>query len=219
MTRRLAPSSLSNPAGLANLGPQRQEQQQQPPARTCDRIAAEPSLDARARSRERTRARAAAASLSPPSSSSSRTRAVTRCDACPVRTGSCGHVKMGLLRTSLLLAAALARRVRVWSYWSLVYGCCALCACAALLKLCWNVVLRPAATFRWAPRATAPPCLGDTSLGTHCYVRIKVRPPRAHAHAHAHTHTHTQAGRRERGRPRLFVVVVVAARRDVITRA
>uniref|UniRef100_A0A3Q3WAE1 AB hydrolase-1 domain-containing protein n=1 Tax=Mola mola TaxID=94237 RepID=A0A3Q3WAE1_MOLML len=68
----------------------------------------------------------------------------------------------GLLRISLLLALGLARRVRVWGYWSLIYGYCALCAGAALLKLCWNVVL------------------SDTSLGTHCYVRIKESGLRFH---------------------------------------
>ncbi|XP_061744167.1 epoxide hydrolase 4 isoform X2 [Nerophis ophidion] len=59
-----------------------------------------------------------------------------------------------------------------------VYRCaacvlCALCAAAALLKLCWSAILRPTATFQWTLRQSPPACLHDTSLGTHCYVRIK----------------------------------------------
>lgn len=69
----------------------------------------------------------------------------------------------------------LALKIRLWGYWSLIYGYCALCAVVALLKLWWSIVLRPTATFQWVIRESPPACLNDTSLGTHCYVRIKVR--------------------------------------------
>lgn len=79
-----------------------------------------------------------------------------------------------VLHNLLSFLSGLARHLRVVGYWSLVYGCCCVCAAAALLKLWWSVVLRPSATFRWASRDIPPACLNDTSLGTHCYVRIKV---------------------------------------------
>lgn len=79
-----------------------------------------------------------------------------------------------VLHNLLSFLSGLARHLRVVGYWSLVYGCCCVCAAAALLKLWWSVVLRPSATFRWASREIPPACLNDTSLGTHCYVRIKV---------------------------------------------
>lgn len=86
-----------------------------------------------------------------------------------------------VLNNLLLFLIRLALKIRVWGYWSLIYGYCALCTTAALLKLCWNIVLRPTTTFQWGIRETPPACLNDTSLGTHCYVRIKVR----HADARA----------------------------------
>lgn len=89
-----------------------------------------------------------------------------------------------LLGRVLLLSVRLAVKLRAAGYWTLVYGCCGLCALVALLRLCWNVLMRPTATFRWTVRESPPPCLNDTSLGTHCYVRIKVRArarPRARA--------------------------------------
>lgn len=79
-----------------------------------------------------------------------------------------------LLGRVLLLSVRLAVKLRAAGYWTLIYGCCGLCAVLALLRLCWNVLMRPTATFRWTVRETPPPCLNDTSLGTHCYVRIKV---------------------------------------------
>lgn len=69
---------------------------------------------------------------------------------------------------------ALGLRLRLLGFWLLVYGYCGLCAAAALLRLGWSFVMRPSGTFRWTPRDCPPPCLSDTSLGTHCYVRIKV---------------------------------------------
>ena len=71
--------------------------------------------------------------------------------------------------------SSLPLRVRALGYWSLVYGASLLCAAAALLRLWWSVLLRPSGTFQWGVRGDPPPaCLNDTSLGTHCYVRIKV---------------------------------------------
>lgn len=80
-----------------------------------------------------------------------------------------------VLHNLLLFLVGLALRIRVLGYWSLIYAYCAVCAAVALLKLWWNIVLRPTATFRWTVREAPPACLNDTSLGTHCYVRIKVR--------------------------------------------
>ncbi|XP_061682213.1 dihydrolipoyllysine-residue acetyltransferase component of acetoin cleaving system isoform X1 [Syngnathoides biaculeatus] len=71
------------------------------------------------------------------------------------------------------LLVRLALRLRLCAYWSLVGAFCALCGAAALLRLCWSAIARPSATFRWTPREAPPACLHDTSLGTHCYVRIK----------------------------------------------
>lgn len=65
--------------------------------------------------------------------------------------------------------------LRALLYWSLVYGYCGLCASVHLLKLLWSIGRAPAQTFRWAARANPPACLNDPSLGTHCYVRIKVK--------------------------------------------
>ncbi|XP_036969432.1 uncharacterized protein ephx4 isoform X1 [Acanthopagrus latus] len=85
-----------------------------------------------------------------------------------------------VLHNLLLFLIRLALKIRVLGYWSLIYGYCALCTVVALLKLCWNIVLRPTATFQWAIRETPPACLNDTSLGTHCYVRIKESGLRFH---------------------------------------
>lgn len=87
-----------------------------------------------------------------------------------------------VLHNLLIFLISLALKIRVLGYWSLIYGYCALCAIVALLKLWWNIVLRPTTTFQWVIRETPPACLNDTSLGTHCYVRIKVRD--AHALGH-----------------------------------
>lgn len=85
-----------------------------------------------------------------------------------------------VLHNLLLFVIGLALKIRVLGFWSLIYGYCALCTVVALLKLWWNIILRPTATFQWAIRETPPACLNDTSLGTHCYVRIKVRRARTH---------------------------------------
>ncbi|XP_034091498.1 epoxide hydrolase 4 [Gymnodraco acuticeps] len=85
-----------------------------------------------------------------------------------------------VLQYLLLILMSLALRIRVVGYWSLIYGYCALCTIVALLKLCWNIILRPTATFQWGVRETPPACLNDTSLGTHCYVRIKESGLRFH---------------------------------------
>ncbi|XP_056102210.1 epoxide hydrolase 4 [Rhinichthys klamathensis goyatoka] len=85
-----------------------------------------------------------------------------------------------LLHNLLLLTVALTLKIRVMGYWSLIYGYCALCTGVALLKLGWNIILRPSTTFQWTVRETPPACLNDTSLGTHCYVRIKESGLRFH---------------------------------------
>lgn len=86
------------------------------------------------------------------------------------------NVKMArVLNNLLLFTIRLTLKIRVLGYWSLIYGYCALCTAVALLKLWWNIILRPSTTFQWGIRETPPACLNDTSLGTHCYVRIKVR--------------------------------------------
>uniref|UniRef100_A0A1A8L4R7 Epoxide hydrolase 4 n=1 Tax=Nothobranchius pienaari TaxID=704102 RepID=A0A1A8L4R7_9TELE len=85
-----------------------------------------------------------------------------------------------VLHNLLLFVMRLALRIRLVGYWSLVYGYCALCSAVALLKLWWSIVLRPTATFQWVVRETPPACLNDTSLGTHCYVRIKESGLRFH---------------------------------------
>lgn len=89
-----------------------------------------------------------------------------------------------VLRNLLLFLIRLALKIRLWGFWSLIYGYCALCTVVAVLKLWWNIILRPTTTFQWAIRETPPACLNDTSLGTHCYVRIKVRRARTQAHTH-----------------------------------
>lgn len=72
-----------------------------------------------------------------------------------------------------------ARRVMVAArallFWALVYSYCGLCACIAGLRLLWSIGRRPGETFRRVVRENPPACLNDPSLGTHCYVRIKVR--------------------------------------------
>ncbi|TVK90588.1 Epoxide hydrolase 4 [Bagarius yarrelli] len=85
-----------------------------------------------------------------------------------------------LLSRVLLLSVRLAVKLRAAGYWTLIYGCCGLCALLALFRLCWNVLMRPTATFQWTVRETSPPCLNDTSLGTHCFVKIKESGLRFH---------------------------------------
>ncbi|KAL2090350.1 hypothetical protein ACEWY4_015038 [Coilia grayii] len=100
-----------------------------------------------------------------------------------------------LLHNLLLLTVRLTIKVRVLGYWSLIYGYCALCTAVALLKLWWSILIRPTTTFQWAIRETPPACLNDTSLGTHCYVRIKESGLRFH---------YVAAG--ERGRPLMLLL-------------
>lgn len=76
---------------------------------------------------------------------------------------------------------------RALLFWALVYSYCGVCACIAGLRLLWSIGRRPGETFRWVMRENPPACLNDPSLGTHCYVRIKVKagvggsgPRRAH---------------------------------------
>ncbi|CDQ74990.1 unnamed protein product [Oncorhynchus mykiss] len=85
-----------------------------------------------------------------------------------------------VLNNLLLFTIRLTLKIRVLGYWSLIYGYCALCTAVALLKLWWSIILRPSATFQWGIRETPPACLNDTSLGTHCYVRIKESGLRFH---------------------------------------
>ncbi|KAG2461221.1 epoxide hydrolase 4 [Polypterus senegalus] len=85
-----------------------------------------------------------------------------------------------LLRSLALLTVRLACRMRLLAFWTLVYGFCVFCTCIVLLKLVWSVVRRPKKTFQWTVRETAPAFLNDTSLGTHCYVRIKESGLRFH---------------------------------------
>lgn len=65
--------------------------------------------------------------------------------------------------------------IRSLLFWSLVYCYCGLCAAVHLLKLLWSIGTGPAQTFRRVAREHPPACLNDPSLGTHCYVRIKVK--------------------------------------------
>lgn len=73
----------------------------------------------------------------------------------------------------------LTRAIRCLLFWSLVYCYSGLCASVHLLKLLWSIGKGPAQTFRRVAREHPPACLNDPSLGTHCYVRIKVRPAQA----------------------------------------
>lgn len=65
--------------------------------------------------------------------------------------------------------------IRSLLFWSLVYGYCGLCASVYLLKLLCSIGKGPVQTFRRGAREHPPRCLNDPSLGTHCYVRIKVK--------------------------------------------
>ncbi|XP_006634864.2 epoxide hydrolase 4 [Lepisosteus oculatus] len=98
-----------------------------------------------------------------------------------------------LLHNLLLLAARLTLKIRVIGYWSLIYSYCGVCASVALLKLLWTILQKPTKTFQWGVREAPPACLNDTSLGTHCYVRIKESGLRFH---------YVAAG--ERGKPLLL---------------
>lgn len=65
--------------------------------------------------------------------------------------------------------------IRSLLFWCLVYFYCGLCASIYLLKLLWSICKGPTQTFRRVAREHPPACLNDPSLGTHCYVRIKVK--------------------------------------------
>lgn len=65
--------------------------------------------------------------------------------------------------------------IRSLLFWCLVYFCCGLCASIYLLKLLWSICKGPTQTFL-VGRSGTPPCvLERPSLGTYCYVRIKVK--------------------------------------------
>ncbi|XP_023672389.1 epoxide hydrolase 4 [Paramormyrops kingsleyae] len=85
-----------------------------------------------------------------------------------------------LLRGLLMFTFTLTGKIKGIGFWSLIYGYCALCTCCVLLKLCWSAIARPSRAFHWKIRETAPACLNDTSLGTHCYVKIKESGLRFH---------------------------------------
>ncbi|XP_041133229.1 epoxide hydrolase 4-like isoform X2 [Polyodon spathula] len=85
-----------------------------------------------------------------------------------------------LLRNVLLFTVRVTLKIRVLGFWALVYSCCAFYTCIVLLKLLWSIIRRPLKTFQWVIRETPPACLNDTSLGTHCYVRIKESGLRFH---------------------------------------
>ncbi|XP_074077789.1 epoxide hydrolase 4 [Macrotis lagotis] len=93
------------------------------------------------------------------------------------------------------LSARLAAALRALLFWSLVYGCCALCAAGQLLRLLPGLARRPRAALRRRPRDSPPACLHDPSLGTHCYVRIKDSGLRFH---------YVAAG--ERGKPLMLLL-------------
>ncbi|KAK6484325.1 epoxide hydrolase 4 [Huso huso] len=85
-----------------------------------------------------------------------------------------------LLRNLLLFTVRVTLKIRVLGFWALVYSYCAFYTCIVLLKLLWSIIIRPLKTFQWVIRENAPACLNDTSLGTHCYVRIKESGLRFH---------------------------------------
>lgn len=65
--------------------------------------------------------------------------------------------------------------IRSLLFWCLIYFYCGLCSSIYLLKLLWSICKGPSQTFRRVAREHPPACLNDPSLGTHCYVRIKVK--------------------------------------------
>lgn len=79
-----------------------------------------------------------------------------------------------LASSSLCIADRLMVAIKSLLFWALVYSYCGLCAFVELLKLLWRLGTRPGKTFQWLIRENPPGCLNDPSLGTHCYVRIKV---------------------------------------------
>lgn len=109
----------------------------------------------------------------PPPPRSSRSGAAVRAAApAPRKRSRRRRRPMAPLRDRLprLLVA-----IRSLLFWSLVYGYCGLCASFYLLKLLWSIGTGPTQTFRRAARDHPPAGLNDPSLGTHCYVRIKVK--------------------------------------------
>ncbi|XP_036409770.1 epoxide hydrolase 4-like [Megalops cyprinoides] len=74
----------------------------------------------------------------------------------------------------------LMRKVKVVSYWFLIFSFFGLHTAIMLLKFFGNAIRRPSETFKWRIRETPPACLNDSSLGTHCYVRLKESGLRFH---------------------------------------
>ncbi|XP_067892456.1 epoxide hydrolase 4 [Heterodontus francisci] len=95
----------------------------------------------------------------------------------------------------LMFTTRLLVKTKNLLFWALAYSFCGLCACLVSLKLLWHIIRNPAETFQWIVRETLPACLNDTSLGTHCYVRIKESGLRFH---------YVAAG--ERGKPLMLLL-------------
>ncbi|XP_078264335.1 epoxide hydrolase 4 isoform X2 [Rhinoraja longicauda] len=95
----------------------------------------------------------------------------------------------------LMFITRVIGKIKNLLFWALAYSFCGLCACLVLLKLLWHIIRKPAESFQWTERETLPACLNDTSLGTHCYVRIKESGLRFH---------YVAAG--ERGKPLMLLL-------------
>ncbi|XP_055497375.1 epoxide hydrolase 4 [Leucoraja erinacea] len=80
----------------------------------------------------------------------------------------------------LMFLTRVTGKIKNLLFWALAYSFCGFCACLVLLKLLWHIIRKPAESFQWTERETLPACLNDTSLGTHCYVRIKESGLRFH---------------------------------------
>lgn len=93
----------------------------------------------------------------------------------PPRVGRPGPRAPGPMASWRDCLPRLVVAIRSLLFWCLVYSYCGLCASVYLLKLLWSLGRGPAQTFRRAAREQPPACLNDPSLGTHCYVRIKVK--------------------------------------------
>ncbi|KAG9328474.1 hypothetical protein JZ751_013572 [Albula glossodonta] len=78
-------------------------------------------------------------------------------------------------RALVTSSVRLSLKMKSVLYWSLIYCLCGIFASFAVLELCWNLIIRPTKTLHWRIRESPPACLNDPSLGTHCYVRVKLR--------------------------------------------